>query len=168
MPGPLVFSVHGHPAPQGSKKPVGRGKTRLIEDNPRTKPWREAVALQVRRQLPRAHRPIDGPVLLGARFTMPRTSPKPFPSTKAEGQGDEDKLVRAVCDALTSAGVWADDSRVVRHFAASGWPGTPGFRPAPGCDLLIIPIVGDYLADLHMAWWDDLLEVTVPVQDSFL
>ena len=37
----LVITVHGTPAPQGSKRHVGRGI--MVESSAKVKPWREAV-----------------------------------------------------------------------------------------------------------------------------
>lgn len=159
MTAPLVFEVAGHPAPQGSKAPTRYGGMR--EDNPRTKGWRETIALNVRSQLPPGHVPFDGPCLLVAFFTMPSPARTPrhrvWPAKKSRGSGDEDKLVRAACDGLTTAGVWSDDSRMVRHIAGTDYPGAPGFRSTPGCQLIVAPILGDFLADLVLAWRDDVL-----------
>lgn len=133
----------------------------MREANSRTKPWRATVVSAVQQQLPVDHQVIDGPVLLVALYTMPPPKRMPktrlWPSRKGAGSGDEDKLNRAACDALTAAGVWADDSRVVRTISGSDYPGAPGFRAAPGCRLIVAPIEGDYLADVFTAWVEEIL-----------
>lgn len=163
MSAPLVFEVSGHPAPQGSKTGVATksGKVAMREANRRTKPWRSTVVDAVREQMPEDHRPIDGPILLVALYTMPPMKRMPrtriWPSRKGNGSGDEDKLNRACCDALTTAGVWVDDSRVVRTISGTDYPGAPGFRSEPGCRLIVAPITSEYLADLFTVWVDDVL-----------
>lgn len=165
----LVLDVPGHPAPQGSKKPAIPGRPPL-EANKRTAPWRKTVAAAVR-VAAAGHPPFAGPVIIGALFTMPPTKKaahelrmgrRCFPDTKFAGSGDEDKLVRAVCDALTSAGAWGDDAQVVRHFAGTDWPGSPGFMTVPGVRLIVRQITGDYLADIVTAWWEDVLDADAP------
>jgi Holliday junction resolvase RusA-like endonuclease len=113
--GPLVITVHGKPAPQGSKRHVGGG--RMIEQSKRVRPWREAVKEAALRALENtaAHR-LDGPVRLDIAFTFdkPASAPKrrrTWPTTRSSG--DIDKLQRSTLDALTDAGVFKDDSQVI-------------------------------------------------------
>jgi crossover junction endodeoxyribonuclease RusA len=117
-PGAISVWVAGVPAPQGSKRAYGAGrpggKIRLVESSKRVKPWREDV-----RQAFLNHHTwaLGGSVALVVKvvFVMPR--PKATPKTRATPPAvkkpDLDKLERAVLDALTSAGVYADDSQVV-------------------------------------------------------
>ena len=77
--------------------------------------------------------PIAGPVEVTVtfRFARPaghygtgRNADAVRPSAPAHptgGKGDIEKLVRAVHDALTAAGVWRDDAQVVRLNAAKVW-----------------------------------------------
>lgn len=100
--------VPGAPAPQGSKRHVGRGI--LIESSKNVGPWRERVALAAHSN---AAGLLDPPVSVRLDFIMPR--PKSAPKTKtlaAVKRPDIDKLARAILDALTD--VWLrDDSHVV-------------------------------------------------------
>lgn len=121
----LTIHVHGTPAPQGSKRFVGNGV--MIESSKRVKPWREAVkhaALDALNGAP----PIDGPVWLSADFYLPR--PKGHYRTgrnahllrdsapaRPASKPDLDKLLRSTCDALKDAGVYRDDSQIVRAIA---------------------------------------------------
>ncbi len=110
---PLVIKVIGRPAPQGSKRHVGKG--RMIEQSTRVQPWREAVkhaALAALGDRPRA----DGPIAVEVAFFFdkPKSAPKrrrTWPVTRTSG--DLDKLLRATFDALTDAGVWRDDAQVI-------------------------------------------------------
>jgi crossover junction endodeoxyribonuclease RusA len=87
-------------------------------------PWRTQLAYA----LAAAHSgpPMDGPVGVHIVFTMPK--PKSAPKHKhtwPAKRPDLDKLMRAVLDAGTEAGVWRDDSQVVmatesKHFVADG------------------------------------------------
>lgn len=124
-PGAVSAWVAGVPAPQGSKRGYARrgrgGKLHvsMVESSERVAPWREDVrqafiarpyGASVLVSFP-SHRPVVVKIV----FVMPR--PKATPKTRATPPAvkkpDVDKLQRAVLDALTSAGVYADDSQVV-------------------------------------------------------
>lgn len=100
--------IPGAPAPQGSKRHVGRGI--LVESSKALGPWRERVAMFVSAGSPPM---LTGPVGVNARFVM--TRPKSTPKTRtpaAVKRPDLDKLLRGVLDALTGVS-WADDAQVV-------------------------------------------------------
>jgi Holliday junction resolvase RusA-like endonuclease len=136
----MKIVVYGQPAPQGSKRFVGLrgGKGVMIESSKAVKPWREAVkhaALDVR-----ADAPIDEAVVVRMVFTVakPKSAPKKritYPGTKP----DLSKLVRATEDALTDAGVWKDDARVVEYErVAKVYPGEdPEALDTPGAVIVI-------------------------------
>ena len=114
----LTFFVQGVPRPQGSKKaiPTRGGKVNMVEVSKGLKPWREAVTLAARNAASKtgwASVPKGIPVVSRLRFYVPRgkTVTREYPSVI--NAGDLDKLCRAVLDALTKAGVWADDAQVV-------------------------------------------------------
>jgi len=106
----VEFFVPGSPAPQGSKRHVGRGI--LIESSKAVGPWRERVALSAYAAM--AGRSLfDGAVSVTLNFVMPR--PKSAPKTrtpKATKRPDLDKLERAILDACTDT-IFADDSQVI-------------------------------------------------------
>jgi Holliday junction resolvase RusA-like endonuclease len=106
----IHFCVYGTPGPQGSKRFVGKGV--MIESSKKVKPWREAVVWAARE----VGRCVAGPVEVEMVFTVrkPASAPKrrkTWPSTKP----DVSKLARSTEDALTDAGVWEDDARVVQY-----------------------------------------------------
>ncbi len=98
------------PAPQGSKKSVGRG--RMIESSKYLKPWREKVIEAAERVLAEQCEGIvfDGSLSVNLRFRMHRGKSvrRPLPCVAP----DLDKLVRGVLDGLTQGGLIADDARV--------------------------------------------------------
>lgn len=105
-----TFYVPGKPAPQGSKRHVGRGI--MVESCKELGPWRERVALA-------AHNATLGqPLLSGAinlalDFVLPRPKSAPKRSTPpAVKRPDVDKLARACLDAITGI-IVADDSQIV-------------------------------------------------------
>lgn len=117
----IEIVVHGHPAPQGSKKFVGTtksGRGLMVESSEKVKPWRQdvkAAALQLRSEYP-LPLPLDGPLEVQMVFTLP----KPASATKKrrtwpDRKPDVSKLARSTEDALTDAGLWADDARVVAY-----------------------------------------------------
>ena len=124
----IEITVHGTPAPQGSKKFVGHnraGRGVLVESSKKVKPWRAAVAAAAALIRPAA--PLDGPLVADMVFTMPRPKGhygtgrnagalKPrYVDAMPDRTPDLSKLVRSTEDALTDAGVWADDARVVEY-----------------------------------------------------
>lgn len=143
LPGPGAVSawVAGVPAPQGSKRALGAGRPggriRMVESSTRVKPWREDVRqafLDLRREsaddVSTWWHPLAGPVVVKIVFVMPRTKAmrsKPSADFPMVQKPDVDKLGRAVLDALTSAGVFADDSQAValHSFKRRAEPGEP-------------------------------------------
>nr|DAV95879.1 MAG TPA: Endodeoxyribonuclease RusA [Caudoviricetes sp.] len=120
--------IPGVPAPQGSKRTYGR---RVIEDNPRTKPWRETM----RKHHLKTSQAVGAPLIVGAfqaslRFVF--TEPKsgalyqgtldPIHAVKP----DIDKLTRAVMDSLTSGGIIEDDARCNKLEAVKEYGENPG------------------------------------------
>lgn len=138
----MVIIVYGIPGPQGSKKFVGLAKSGrgiMVESSKKVKPWREAVhaaALAVRD----GATPLDGPLWVRMVFTMPKPASAPkrtrtWPCKKP----DVSKLARSTEDALTSAGIWVDDARVVGYLRLEKvFPGEdPEALEAPGVRITI-------------------------------
>lgn len=124
---PLTITVHGKPAPQGSKqaRPIykGRGEAKVftgrvavVEDSKeKHKSWRTAVKDAALAAVDGTGRIEDRPVRLAITFCFdkPASAPKRrriWPIKRSTF--DVDKLQRAVFDALTDAGVYRDDSQV--------------------------------------------------------
>lgn len=114
--------VAGVPATQGSKEAKGRrrnGSTILVESSAATlRPWRAAVvAAFAPGGVPLVVFPAGVSVTLVVAVSKPkRTKLGPWPI--GHGTGDVDKYQRAVGDALTTAGVIGDDSRILRWDAS--------------------------------------------------
>jgi len=109
--------IPGQPAPQGSKRHVGHG--RMVESSKKVKPWREDIraALLGDDGMPVVR--FDGAVACILEFVLPRPKTAPKKSTLfAAKRPDLDKLTRAAFDAITSAGVIEDDSRIVNLLAS--------------------------------------------------
>lgn len=125
----LQFTVHGTPAPQGSKKGFVNprtGRAIVVDDNKKPlRTWREDVKHAAMDAL--AGRPaLEGPVSVNVRFYVKRpaahygrrngvpylkeTAPT-YPITKPDG----DKLQRSTFDALKTAGVYRDDSQIAEY-----------------------------------------------------
>jgi len=127
----VAVTVHGRPAPKGSKDPVGfrRGKngrmvTVMKESSPYLDAWMAAVTLNVRQALARRRaRPALGPVYAHVVFTMakPTRAPK-RKRTYPEAFPDLDKLERATYDAITKAVAWKDDAHVIENHNVKAYP----------------------------------------------
>lgn len=127
----LLFTVHGLPGAQGSKRHVGHGV--MVESSKKVKPWRSDVkaAAESAIQWQGSWAPIAGPTAVAIEFRFAR--PKAHYRTGrnahllrddaptfvvSRGAGDLDKLTRSTLDALTAAGVFVDDS-LVAYLTAS-------------------------------------------------
>jgi crossover junction endodeoxyribonuclease RusA len=122
----LELTVYGVARPKGSTRafrPKGSDRIIVTNDNPRTKPWQTLIAdtaqEAIRKQLD--GRMFDGAVGLEVTFWLPRPKSLPRRVVAHTRKPDLDKLVRAVKDALTGAGVWRDDAQVVSVRAAKGY-----------------------------------------------
>lgn len=138
-PATLKITVIGTPAPQGSKRAVGRdrkGRVILIEQSKNVKPWREAVVWAAREVLDGTF-PVEGPLHMRVVFTMRRPKSarkaKLWPSVRP----DLSKLLRSTEDALTDAGVWYDDAQVVSVEAVKVYTGDPMALDVPGAEIVI-------------------------------
>lgn len=126
MTDPLIVFVPGLPAPQGSKaaRPIYRGKgaTReftghvaQVESSKAVKPWRSDIRDTLTDSHGQPAARFEGPVAVELGFVVKRpvATPKTRATPAATKKPDLDKLVRAVFDAITSAGIWTDDSAAV-------------------------------------------------------
>lgn len=132
--------VRGTPAPQGSKRHVGKGI--MVESSKLVKPWREDVRTAAESWIMgrvmalhgSANRelwtPLDGALRGSMVFTFARPKGHYRTGRNAHllregapshpiGPPDLSKLVRSTEDALTSAGLWRDDARVVQYVNAA-------------------------------------------------
>lgn len=134
----LDIDVHGTPAPQGSKRHVGRGI--MVESSKKVKPWREAVKAAVLLTSDQPQPPADGPVTVDISFRLARPAShygtgrnaerlRPTAPQRPTTKPDLDKLIRSTLDALKDVGVYRDDSQVVtiitaKHYCCHDeWPG---------------------------------------------
>jgi len=125
----LEIKVIGTPAPQGSKRHVGRGI--LIESSAKVKPWREAVVWAARESGGK----VPGPVVVDLTFTLQRPKSRPKRDIWPDRKPDLDKLTRSTLDALTTAGAIEDDARVVglivwKTYVGCAWEDA---LDVPGC-----------------------------------
>jgi len=133
----LHFFVPGLPAPQGSKRYLGKGIT--VESSKRVAPWRADVRAAAETALNGDHQALwDNPLAVQLAFFLPR--PKSHYGTGRNSDRlkdsaplypavtpDADKLARAVLDGITGV-VFADDKTVVdlkvrKLYAESTRPG---------------------------------------------
>jgi Holliday junction resolvase RusA-like endonuclease len=113
-----MFWVDGIPATKGSWR-VMRGK--LLPDNPRERPWANAVAWVAKAS---GVRVVSGPVsvTIAAYYPRPKRPTHAYPA-----RNDADKIARSCLDALKGI-AWADDQQVVelrvtKAYASDKGPG---------------------------------------------
>ena len=134
----LKFRVPGQPVPQGSMRAYN---SHVVHANAsRLLPWRAAVTAAAQAAITEHDETWygDHPMRVDALFTFAplqkhfhrgglRSDAPYYRSTRP----DLDKLIRAVLDALTDAGVWADDAQVVMITSSK----TYGAKA--GCDVTV-------------------------------
>jgi Holliday junction resolvase RusA-like endonuclease len=104
----------------------------MVDANPKLKQWRKTVTTVASEEL--AGRDGFDPdlalfILLDFYLPRPKTVKRARPNVKPDG----DKLLRAVCDSITVAGVWVDDSRAVVHHSEKWYADdNPGVRVVVG------------------------------------
>lgn len=137
------------PIPKGSLEHRGNGVLR--ESNPRAKPHKDALILQLNQARARHPRRREFPLICPVEVTVafffvtPKSAgPLDRPATTATG--DTDKLSRLVLDALSQSHTIRDDSLVV-GLLATGWYG-----PRAGTKLAVGPARGNDGARLPGAW----------------
>lgn len=104
--GEFVLFVPGKPVPFRWDQ---AGQRRYLP--PQQRAWMGAIATAAQRKM-RGREPFDGPVAVHADFFLPRPA-KPKHADPI-GRPDATNLYKLAEDALSEAGVWTDDSRVVR------------------------------------------------------
>ncbi len=134
----ICFEVPGEPVPQGSGRPIraGNGRTYVIADSGRLRPWRDAVTWHARRASA-GRPPLAGAVAVELAFTFirprwhyGRRGLRPSAPLGHAVRPDLDKLARAVLDALVGAGVIRDDAQVAELHATKGYGERPGLAVA--------------------------------------
>lgn len=137
----LTLEVFGRPAPQGSKRYIGGSAKqggRFIEASKYLPAWRKAVTQEALAVIAEERwEKVEGPVELEVTFFLERPatikqSARPYPIKPP----DLDKLIRGISDSLTDAGVWQDDSQVVKVIAAKYYDDDH----KPGAVITITPI----------------------------
>jgi len=138
------FHTFGRPAPQGSKRHVGGG--RLVESSKKAAPWRQAVTASAFG----AGERLEGPIVAVMVFSLPRPASARRDDLAPSRTPDLSKLVRSTEDAITDAGLWADDARVVAYCPAAkvyaGAAGMPGVDPRT-----VLPVPGVMVAAVSVA-----------------
>lgn len=150
----ITITVHGLPAPQGSKRHVGRGV--MVESSKKVKPWRQDVKHAALRETEALDWTVlDGPLAVAMTFTFDRPKGhyrtgrnahllRDAAPTRPSGMPDLSKLARSTEDALTGV-VWKDDARVVEYVRLGKWyAGTDAVDvlPVPGCVIRVWPLTG--------------------------
>jgi crossover junction endodeoxyribonuclease RusA len=134
----LNVFVPGRPAPQGSKHYFGPG--RVVEMSKYVAGWRADIR-EVLVRVWGGQPPMTGAVVMGLEFVLPRPASTPKTRTPlAIKRPDWDKLSRAVCDAITSAGVYKDDSQVIDAWVHKR---LAGVDEQTGCRIRLLEILDE-------------------------
>lgn len=117
----LTFEVRGVCQTQGSMRafvPRGWGRAVVTHNNPKTREWRQLVALEARRVAPAS--PWTGPLVMVVTFRLQRPKAhygkcgvKSSAPIYPTGKPDTSKLLRALEDALTGV-IYRDDCQLVQ------------------------------------------------------
>lgn len=156
----ITITVHGLPAPQGSKKPFRNqhsGRIQMTESSAKVKPWRQDVKHAALAVVEAAAdwTVLDGPLAVSMTFTFDRPKGhyrtgrnahllRDAAPTRPSGMPDLSKLVRSTEDALTGV-VWKDDARVVEYVRLGKWyaeTDAEDVLSVPGCVIHVWPLAG--------------------------
>lgn len=149
----ITIVVRDTPQPQGSKNAFAlrkagayTGRSVVVEDNTKVKPWREAVRTEAQRVIDVAECPfpLEGPLAISVAFTLPKPQSAPkrrrvWPHKKP----DLSKLLRSTEDALTSIGIYRDDAQIVVARISKDYPAETDSMSglaSPGAIIRIAPI----------------------------
>jgi Holliday junction resolvase RusA-like endonuclease len=152
-----TFFVEGTPAPQGSKSAFAvrtkdgtpTGQINVRESSKAVKPWRKtvaAVAARHRGPVPAGHAASVSLVFYIKRpkshyrtgkFAHLLRDDAPMQHTQ---KPDLDKLIRSTLDALTTAGVYPDDSAVAQFGQVSKHWAAPEFAEHPGAKIGVLDL----------------------------
>jgi Holliday junction resolvase RusA-like endonuclease len=146
----ITLTVYGMPAPQGSKRFVGvskAGRGLMVESSAKVKPWRMDVKAAAEALIGRlaGEWPMAGALVAEMVFTLPKPAGAPKRRTTwPDKKPDLSKLVRSTEDALSDAGFWVDDARVVEYSRlAKVFPGEdPAALDRPGVRITVRQIAG--------------------------
>lgn len=134
-PAALTFFVPGVPRPQGSMQAIVSKSTgrAFMKQSPTVVEWRNVVVAKAWDAVEQSNWQVldEGPVYLYTAFYFQR--PKSHSRKRRESDGgikhdgaDLDKLVRAIGDALTVAGVIGDDRQIASIAARKLYAEKPG------------------------------------------
>jgi Holliday junction resolvase RusA-like endonuclease len=152
MPDEITITVHGQPAPQGSKRAfavrgkggVPTGRVAVVESShDRVKSWRQAVVDEARGATGWGETPpLEGPLEAEMEFRLARPKAHYRTGRNAHllrdgappapaGMPDLSKLARATEDALTGL-LWRDDAQVVTYTRLA-----KVYAPVPGAVITV-------------------------------
>jgi len=132
----LSLFVQGRPRTKGSMKCLGArtkgGKHVLVEDHATSKPWRLRMTNEIVREVQRAGlapgwQSYSGALHVIADFRYERLGPSAqllaYPTVNAGiyANGDIDKLLRNLLDAMQGSGLVTDDCQVVKLESSKRW-----------------------------------------------
>lgn len=143
--GKAAFPIYRGSRKNGTREFTGR--VAVTDKNALTPLWRRSVRDAARPDGVAIVRPVlDQPLIVKLHFTIPRNTKaamnREFPYVKP----DADNLVKPTFDALTDAGIWKDDARIVHLVSSKAYAngfhadGTPAMDE-PGCVIEIFKIV---------------------------
>lgn len=154
--GAISFLVPGTPIPQGSKRGFYNKRTQRVQivdaDRNGLAEWRMKVTAYARdgATVLGYPVPIEGPVGVRIAFILPRPQShygtgknaktlKPSAPRYPAKMPDIDKLVRAILDGITDAGLWLDDGQVIWIKATKEYVGVAGIMH-PSCRVELGPM----------------------------
>ena len=129
----MMIYVGGWPRTKGSVTPRRGGRAPEYQDR-ESKDWAARVQYEAERAAARSgwERVATGPVSVHLVYWLPLDDV----TVPGAGQGDVDKLERNILDALTAAGIYADDRQVVR-VVHEKWPHVPARNVMPGVQVQV-------------------------------
>lgn len=135
----ISFTIEGIPQPRGSKKALpnrATGRAMMVDSNPKSGPWMNAVAHQASRAMNGAPL-LAGPLEVCVTFAFPRPKAHYRSGKRStelrddapewhDKKPDGDKLERAIGDGMTGV-VFRDDAQIARWVVEKRYTASSGF-----------------------------------------
>lgn len=139
MPEAWTVVAYGTAGPQGSKIRTRYG---MREASAKVAPWRESVKEAALKARAAGAPTLDGPLAVRIVFTLGRPAAARKRDLHPSTRPDLSKILRSTEDAITDAGLWADDARICDFTRlAKVWAGCDyEALPMPGVIVMCAPI----------------------------
>jgi len=128
----LSFFIPGIPRPQARARTFVRPGSKFATTWSPKSDWFSVVYYKALENRPK--QPLDGPLAVDLSIYLPKPKSASKGKTRPDVRPDLDNYEKAILDALTQAGIWADDGRICELHSAKFYENTD---IRTGCQVII-------------------------------